>query len=84
MDINKCKCCGELPFAEPVQKWFLITCCDQEDFHESKEHTIYKWNLKNKVTPEFSEKRHHAAIELAHQTSAVNVSADFNEMFSRA
>lgn len=84
MQINNCKCCGEKPFAEPVQKWFLISCCEQEFFNEHKDSAIYEWNRENKSIPVYSEKRRDAAVELAHQSNAANVSADFNEMFSRA
>jgi len=69
--INKCKKCGELPFAEHIQRWFVVKCCGQEFTHiKFANLAINEWNANNPN-----------AYDLFHKVNEVNVSADFNEKF---
>ena len=79
--INKCKKCGELPFAEPVREnTFLISCCDQE-LMGAKANTVWRWNMANNpVNPTAEDRRVHA-VNLVNE---LRVKDNFNEMWRLA
>ena len=84
MEINQCKCCGQLPQVDHIAGGGLYVSCCKIEMFGGTDNTIFRWNMNNKpVNPTVEDRRVHA-VELAHQVNAVNVAADFNEQFTRA